>query len=36
MIDELFGYLVTLQEFDCGSESSDLVRKVGANLLVLK
>ncbi|MCJ1344810.1 hypothetical protein MMC31_003013 [Peltigera leucophlebia] len=27
MIDELFGYLATLREFDCGSGSSDLVRK---------
>ena len=26
--DELFGYLATLREFDCESESSDLVRKV--------
>ncbi|MCJ1348209.1 hypothetical protein MMC31_006440, partial [Peltigera leucophlebia] len=27
MIDELFGYLATLQEFDCGPDSSNLVRK---------
>ncbi len=26
--DELFSYLATLREFDCESESSDLVRKV--------
>ena len=36
MIDELFGYLATLREFDCGSDSSDLVRKVRDSLPIPK